>query len=106
MEDHEFKVNSNYQVRIKIIKSSSNEYLNIYIKNNSEEEEYISNFDYDFFKNKAFFQCCNLEIIKLIFIKCIKDSKIEIIQNHANELKCLFFLDENNKKIKFTYTKI
>jgi len=105
MEENEFIVNSNYQVKIKIIKASQNEYINIYIKNNSKDEEYIANFDYDFLRRKAFFQCCNLEIIKLIFIKCIKDSKIEIIQKYENEIECSFLLNEDNKKLKLIIPK-
>ena len=54
---------------------------------------------------KVLYQICIYHLQYLIFIKCIKDSKIEIIQKHANEIECLLLLNEDNKKLKLIIPK-
>ena len=51
----EFTIGENYKLKIGIINTSDHrEYLNIFIKNTSTNEEYNSNFDFDYMKTKAF----------------------------------------------------
>ena len=54
MEKDEFTIGENFKLKIYIIKTSDHrEYLNIFIKNSSTNEEYNSNFDFDFLKTAA-----------------------------------------------------
>jgi len=74
--EQEFTIGENYKLKIDIIKTSAQrEYLNIFIKNTLTNEEYNSNFDFDFFKTKAFFQCLNLQIILSILKEQLKIQK-------------------------------
>ena len=62
--DQEFSIGENYKLKIHAIKTSDQrEYLNIFIIDTSTNEEYNSNFDINYLKSKAFFQCLNLEIV-------------------------------------------
>ena len=55
--EHEFTIGENYELKIGIVKrSEQKEYINIFIKNKTTNEEYNSNFDFDFLKKKSFFE--------------------------------------------------
>ena len=54
---HEFTIGENYKLKIARVETSEQkEYINIFIKNKTTNEEYNSNFDFDFLKKKSFFE--------------------------------------------------
>ena len=96
----EFTIGENYKLKMDIIKTSDHrEYLNIFIKNTSTNEEYNSNFDSDFLKSKAFFQCLNLQIILSILKEQLKNSKANINKN-SNEIKLNIALNKNDEELE------
>ena len=108
MEKDEFTIGENFKLKIYIIKTSDyREYLNIFIKNTSTNEEYNSNFDFDFLKTKAFFQCLNLEIICSIIKEQLNNSKATINKNpnNGNEIKLNITLNKNDEVLQFIIPK-
>ena len=108
MEKEEFTIGGNFKLKIAIIKTSDyREYLNIFIKNTSTNEEYNSNFDFDFLKTKAFFQCLNLQIIFSIIIEQLKNSKATINKNsnNGNEIKLNIGLNKNDEVLELIIPK-
>ena len=86
--ENEFKIAENYKLRTHIIITSNHkEYLNIHIENVSTKEEYNSNFDIDFLKNKLFFKSLNLQIIYFAINEQIKNSKAQINKFSNKKIK-------------------
>ena len=107
MEQEEFSIGENYKLKIKmIITSDQREYLNIFIKDTSTNEEYNSNFDFDFLKSKAFFQCLNLQIVISIIKEQLKNSKVNINKNSKkNEMKLNITLNKNDEELQLIIPK-
>lgn len=100
--EHEFTVGEKYELKIGIVKTSEQkEYINIFIKNKTTNEEYNSNFDFDFLKKKSFFECLNIPIIFSILEEQLKNSKAEIKKcgNEANEILLCIKLNTNNEAL-------
>ena len=107
MEQEEFSIGENYKLKINmIITSDQREYLNIFIKDTSTNEEYNSNFDFDFLKSKAFFQCLNLQIVISIIKEQLKNSKVNINKNSKkNEMKLNITLNKNDEELQLIIPK-
>lgn len=107
MEQEEFSIGENYKLKINmIITSDQREYLNIFIKDTSTNEEYNSNFDFDFLKSKAFFQCLNLQIVISIIKEQLKNSKVNINKNSKkNEMKLNIILNKNDEELQLIIPK-
>ena len=107
MEQEEFSIGENYKLKINmIITSGQREYLNIFIKDTSTNEEYNSNFDFDFLKSKAFFQCLNLQIVISIIKEQLKNSKVNINKNSKkNEMKLNITLNKNDEELQLIIPK-
>lgn len=108
--EQEYIIGENYKLKIDIIKTSDHrQYLNIFIKNASTNEEYNSNFDFDFLKTKAFFQCLNLQIILSILKEQLKNSKVSINKyansNKKDEIKLSITLNKNDEELKLIIPK-
>ena len=106
--EHEFTIGENYKLRIDIVKTSEQkEYINIFIKNETSNEEYNSNFDFDFLKTKSFFECLNIQIICSILQEQIKNLKAEIKKcgNEANELLLSIKLNKNDEALDLIIPK-
>ena len=105
MEQEEFSIGENYILKIKKT-SDQREYLNIFIKDTSTNEEYNSNFDFDFLKSKAFFQCLNLQIVISIIKEQLKNSKVNINKNSKkNEMKLNITLNKNDEELQLIIPK-
>ena len=105
MEQEEFSIGENYKLKIKKT-SDQREYLNIFIKDTSTNEEYNSNFDFDFLKSKAFFQCLNLQIVISIIKEQLKNSKVNINKNSKkNEMKLNITLNKNDEELQLIIPK-
>ena len=99
---HEFTIGENYKLKIARVETSEQkEYINIFIKNETSNEEYNSNFDFNFLKNKSFFECLNMQIIFSILIEQLKNSKAEIKKygSEGNELLLSIKLNKNDEAL-------
>ena len=99
---HEFTIGESYKLKIAMVETSEQkEYINIFIKNETSNEEYNSNFDFNFLKNKSFFECLNMQIIFSILIEQLKNSKAEIKKcgNEGNELLLSIKLNKNDEAL-------
>ena len=99
---HEFTIGENYKLKIARVEASEQkEYINIFIKNETSNEEYNSNFDFNFLKNKSFFECLNMQIIFSILIEQLKNSKAEIKKygSEGNELLLSIKLNKNDESL-------
>ena len=104
----EFTIGENYKLKIGIINTSDHrEYLNIFIKNTSTNEEYNSNFDFDYMKTKAFFKCLNLQIILSILIEQLEQLKarVKINSNKKDEMQLNIALNKNDEELQLIIPK-
>ena len=100
--ENEFTIGENYKLKIDIVKpSEQKEYINIFIKNETSNEEYNSNFDFNFLKKKSFFDCLNIQIISSILKEQLKNSKAKIKKcgNEENELLLSIKLNKNDEAL-------
>ena len=100
--ENEFTIGENYKLKIDIVKTSEQkEYINIFIKNETSNEEYNSNFDFNFLKKKSFFDCLNIQIISSILKEQLKNSKAKIKKcgNEENELLLSIKLNKNDEAL-------
>jgi hypothetical protein len=98
----EYIIESNYRLKINIIKKSNQkEYINIYLENSSTNEKYNSNFDFDFLKNKSFFSCLDLQTIYSTLKIQLKNQKVKIDSgtSGANKIKLNIILNKENEPL-------
>ena len=94
MDTEYFIIQEKYKIKISHIISSQKEYINIYIKNTISKEKFNSNFDFDFLKNKSFFESLNLKIIHDIIKLQFKNNKVKI-DNITDKLKIIILFSKD-----------